>query len=76
MNNALETMLDQYDPQNNTERENAVREIIQEIALCGLSRTDFFKKVAFYGGQWRKPKERYAPFLSAPKIKKECLNKS
>ena len=50
MNNALEAMLDQYDPQNNTERKNAVREILQEIALSGLSRTDFFRKAAFYGG--------------------------
>lgn len=43
-------MLEQYDPQNNTERENAIREIIQEIALSGLSHAGFFKKAAFYGG--------------------------
>ena len=50
MNNAIAAMLDHYDPQNNTERENAIREIIQEIALSGLSRAGFFNKAAFYGG--------------------------
>ncbi|MBQ3459812.1 MAG: nucleotidyl transferase AbiEii/AbiGii toxin family protein [Solobacterium sp.] len=50
MNSAIESMLEQYDPQNNTERENAIREIIQEIALSGLSHAGFFKKAAFYGG--------------------------
>ena len=44
MNSAIESMLEQYDPQNNTERENAIREIIQEIALSGLSHAGFFKK--------------------------------
>jgi len=43
-------MLAQYNPQNNLERGNAIREIIQEVALSGLSRGGFFKKAAFYGG--------------------------
>lgn len=50
MNNAIEAMLSKYNPQNNNERENAIKEIIQEIALAGLSRGGFFKKAAFYGG--------------------------
>ena len=50
MNNAIEAMLAQYNPQNYLERENAIREIIQEVALSGLSRGGFFKKTAFYGG--------------------------
>lgn len=29
---------------------NAIKEIFQEIALCALSRTDFFKNSAFMGG--------------------------
>lgn len=29
---------------------NALKEIFQEIALCALSRTDFFKNAAFMGG--------------------------
>ena len=50
MNSVIETMLAKYHPQNNEERENAIKEIIQEIALAGLSRGGFFEKAAFYGG--------------------------
>lgn len=50
MNNTIEAMLAKYNPQTNEERENAVKEIIQEIALAGLSRGGFFDKAAFYGG--------------------------
>ena len=49
MNSVIETMLAKYNPQNNSERENAIKEIIQEIALAGLSRGGFFEKAAFYG---------------------------
>ena len=50
MNSVIEAMLSRYKPQNNSERENAIKEIIQEIALAGLSRGGFFEKAAFYGG--------------------------
>jgi predicted nucleotidyltransferase component of viral defense system len=40
----------EYNPQNEEETLAAMREIMQEIALAALSRTDFYKKVAFYGG--------------------------
>ncbi len=40
----------EYNPQNEEETLDAMREIMQEIALAALSRTDFFKKAAFYGG--------------------------
>lgn len=50
MNNIIEDMLAKYNPKNNLERENAIKEIIQEIALAGLSRGGFFNKAAFYGG--------------------------
>lgn len=50
MNDVIETMIAKYNPSNNEERENAIKEIIQEITLAGLSRTDFFSKAAFYGG--------------------------
>ena len=50
MNNVIKTMLMKYNPQNNEQRENAVKEILQEIALAGLSRGGFFEKAAFYGG--------------------------
>ena len=50
MNSVIETMLGKYNPKNNEERESAAKEIIQEIALAGLSRGGFFEKAAFYGG--------------------------
>jgi len=50
MNSAFQALLEKYNPKNNTERENAIKEIIQEIALAGLSRGGFFRKAAFYGG--------------------------
>lgn len=50
MNNIIETMLNKYNPQNSSERENAIKEIIQGIVLAGLSRGGFFEKAAFYGG--------------------------
>lgn len=40
----------EYNPQNEEETLSALREIMQEVALAGLSRTDFYKKAAFYGG--------------------------
>lgn len=42
--------LAEYKPQNKEQAENALREIMQEIALAGLARTKFFEKAAFYGG--------------------------
>lgn len=39
-----------YAPQNEEETLAALREVMQEIALAALSRTDFFEKAAFYGG--------------------------
>ncbi|SDQ22167.1 MULTISPECIES: nucleotidyl transferase AbiEii/AbiGii toxin family protein [Flagellimonas] len=40
----------EYDPKNEEEILSALREIMQEITLAGLSRTDFYEKAAFYGG--------------------------
>ena len=42
--------IEEYNPQNEAEVLSAMREIMQEIALAALSRTDFFDKAAFYGG--------------------------
>jgi predicted nucleotidyltransferase component of viral defense system len=39
-----------YNPKNEEQTLDALREIMQEITLAGLSRTDFFEKAAFYGG--------------------------
>ena len=40
----------EYKPRNKEEASQALREIMQEIALAGLSRGAFFEKAAFYGG--------------------------
>lgn len=47
---AIQTMLDRYQCRNNDERRDALKEIIQEIALIGLGRGRFFSRAAFYGG--------------------------
>lgn len=40
----------EYNPQNEEEIISALREIMQEITLAALSRTNFFEKAAFYEG--------------------------
>ena len=40
----------EYSPKNEEEILDALREIMQEITLAALSRTDFFEKAGFYGG--------------------------
>ena len=46
----MKEWIEEYRPKNEEEVLSAMREIMQEIALAGLSRTDFFNKAAFYGG--------------------------
>lgn len=46
----IKDWIEEYKPQNEEEILAALREIMQEITLAGLSRTDFFEKAAFYGG--------------------------
>jgi hypothetical protein len=46
----VQERLKSYDPKNQLEEENALKEITQEIALSGLSRAGFFKVGAFHGG--------------------------
>ncbi len=50
MNNILQNMLSKYNIRNTTDETNAMKEIIQEIVICGLSRGNFFDEAAFYGG--------------------------
>lgn len=50
MNPALTSMLERYDRRSADDHVNALREILQEIALCGLWRAKFFEHAAFYGG--------------------------
>lgn len=50
MNSALKGMLDAYNPKTPVDYQNAVREVVQELALLGLWRGGFFSHAAFYGG--------------------------
>lgn len=50
MNDAINVMLNRYKCSSVNDFENALKEIIQEIALLGLWRSKFFEKAAFYGG--------------------------
>ncbi len=47
---AIQTMLARYECRNNDEYRHALKEIVQEIALLGLWRAQFFTHAAFYGG--------------------------
>ena len=46
----IKEWLDTYKPANKEEALQALREIMQEIALAGLYRAGFFEKATFYGG--------------------------
>lgn len=50
MHEAILSMLDRHDLHTRDDYTNALREIIQEIALLGLWRSKFFEHSAFYGG--------------------------
>lgn len=50
MNPAVLAMLENYQCHSRQDYENALKEIIQEIALLGLWRSKFFEFAAFYGG--------------------------
>ena len=50
MQQVLNQMLAKYQINNIEDKKNAIKEIVQEIVLCGLSRGGFFKEAAFYGG--------------------------
>jgi len=46
----IKDWLNSYHPVSKEEAKDALREIMQEIALAGLNRAGFFEKAAFYGG--------------------------
>lgn len=46
----LEQMLSRYVQDTEQQKQHALREVMQEIALAGLYRSDFFEQAAFYGG--------------------------
>lgn len=50
MQTILDQMLSSYPINSLDDEKNALKEVVQEVALCGLSRAGFFKVAAFYGG--------------------------
>lgn len=50
MEQILKEKLEKYDLSTINQKKNAIKEIIQEMILCGLSRGGFFNMAAFYGG--------------------------
>jgi predicted nucleotidyltransferase component of viral defense system len=50
MDRVIEQMLKQHGAQTVFDQKNGIKEVVQEIVLCGLSRANFFKTAAFYGG--------------------------
>src|SRR5262245_35296986 len=46
----IQMRLKTYNPTSKESELHAIKEILQDLALCALSRTDFFKNAAFMGG--------------------------
>ena len=44
-------MLSQHNSETLDDKKNSIKEVVQEILLCGLSRAGFFQTAAFYVGQ-------------------------
>lgn len=50
MHDAIRSMIDRYECRSRDDYVNALREILQDLALLGLWRSKFFEHAAFYGG--------------------------
>ena len=50
MNSVIEAMIARYGALDDNAQLNACKEVMQEMVLSGLSRSDFFDRAAFYGG--------------------------
>lgn len=46
----IKQMLSNYKINNLEDKKNALKEVVQEVVLSGLARSNFFNHVAFYGG--------------------------
>ena len=46
----IQDRLDSYHCQSHLEQKHAIREIMQEVVLAALGRTEFFKDALFQGG--------------------------
>jgi len=50
MNKQIALLLEKFGELSITDSKNALKEIIQELSILALARTDFFAHAAFYGG--------------------------
>lgn len=50
MSEIIQQYIERYNPKTRAEREQILREILQELTLIGLWRAKFFEHAAFYGG--------------------------
>ena len=50
MDNIIKQMISQHESKKPSDKKNRIKEVVQELILCGLSRANFFQKTAFYGG--------------------------
>ena len=46
----IKDWIEEYNPKTAEDYKQALREIMQQLALAGLARGGFFNKSAFYGG--------------------------
>jgi predicted nucleotidyltransferase component of viral defense system len=46
----IDQMINKYKPKTLEDKKNAIKEVLQEVILAALSKTDFFNHSAFYGG--------------------------
>lgn len=46
----IQQMINKYEPKTLEDKKNTIKEVLQEVVLAGLSKTDFFDHAAFYGG--------------------------
>ncbi|MFH5882397.1 nucleotidyl transferase AbiEii/AbiGii toxin family protein [Liberiplasma polymorphum] len=46
----IQQMINKYNPKTLEDKKHAIKEVLQEVVLAGLSKTDFFTHAAFYGG--------------------------
>lgn len=50
INNIFYEQIKKYNPNNLVEIKNAMKEVLQDIILSGLGKSNFFKNAVFYGG--------------------------
>ena len=58
MTSIIGQMLSRYNTSNIDEERNALKEVIQEVVLVGLSKAGFFNEAAFYGGTAGHPRDQ------------------